>query len=439
MRATQPTQTHAVTAGPESGFCRDCLAVAAPPARRCASCGSPRLIRHPELHRLTMAHLDCDAFYAAIEKRDDPALRDKPLIVGGARRGVVSTACYIARIKGVRSAMPMFKALKLCPEATVVRPDMAKYVEVGREVRRLMQELTPLVQPLSIDEAFLDLAGTERLHGMSPALALARLALRIEREIRITVSIGLSHNKFLAKVASDLDKPRGFSVIGRAETLGFLAARPVGLVWGVGAAMQKQLARDGISSLSQIQAMEKGALMRRYGSMGARLFHLARGEDVRTVSPDDEMKSVSAETTFNDDIADASELERILWNLSEKVSRRAKAKGLAGKTVTLKLKTAGFRIVTRSQTLGDPTQLAERMFEAARPLLRREADGTAYRLIGIGISHLSSISEDPALRDLDTRVRSRAQAERALDRVRDRFGRDAIGLGRGFRPGGEDD
>lgn len=429
----QPTGTDAPTAGQEkAGFCRDCLASAVSDVRRCGACGSPRLLRHLELHQLAVAHLDCDAFYAAIEKRDDPTLRDKPLIVGGGRRGVVSTACYIARIKGVRSAMPMFKALKLCPEATVVRPNMAKYVEVGREVRRLMQELTPLVQPLSIDEAFLDLAGTARLHGMSPALALSRLSLRIEREIGITVSIGLSHNKFLAKVASDLDKPRGFSIIGRDETMAFLAGKPVGLIWGVGAAMQKQLARDGVSSLSQIQVMEKSALMRRYGSMGARLYHLARGEDMRTVSPDDDMKSVSAETTFEQDISDAPELERILWSLSEKVSRRAKAKGLAGKTVTLKLKTAGFRIVTRSQTLGDPTQLAERMFEAARPLLRREADGTAYRLIGIGISQLSSIIEDPALHDLDSRVRSRAQAERALDKLRDRFGCDAIGLGRGL-------
>lgn len=179
--------------------------------------------------------------------------------------------------------------------------------------------------------------------------------------------------------------------------------------------------------------------MRRYGSMGARLYHLARGEDVRAVLPDEDMKSVSAETTFEHDIADTAELERILWDLSEKVSRRAKAKGLAGKTVTLKLKTAAFRIVTRSQTLADPTQLAERMFEAARPLLRREADGTAYRLIGIGISQLSSLSEDPAFRDLDARVRSRAEAERALDRVRDRFGRGAIGLGRSFgRKGGEE-
>lgn len=429
----QPTGTDALTAGQEkAGFCRDCLASAVSDVRRCGACGSPRLLRHLELHQLAVAHLDCDAFYAAIEKRDDPTLRDKPLIVGGGRRGVVSTACYIARITGVRSAMPMFKALKLCPEATVVRPNMAKYVEVGREVRRLMQELTPLVQPLSIDEAFLDLAGTARLHGMSPAMALSRLSLRIECEIGITVSIGLSHNKFLAKVASDLDKPRGFSIIGRDETMAFLAGKPVGLIWGVGAAMQKQLARDGVSSLSQIQAMEKSALMRRYGSMGARLYHLARGEDMRTVSPDDDMKSVSAETTFEQDISDAPELERILWSLSEKVSRRAKAKGLAGKTVTLKLKTAGFRIVTRSQTLGDPTQLAERMFEAARPLLRREADGTAYRLIGIGISQLSSIIEDPALHDLDSRVRSRAQAERALDKLRDRFGRDAIGLGRGL-------
>lgn len=419
-------------AGDSEGICRDCLAGVAAAVRRCGRCGSPRLLRHAELHRLALAHLDCDAFYAAIEKRDDPSLRDRPVIVGGGTRGVVSTACYIARIAGVRSAMPMFKARKLCPEAVVIRPDMAKYEAVGREVRALMQSLTPLVEPLSIDEAFLDLSGTERLHGRSPAHTLAGLALRIEREIGITVSIGLSHNKFLAKVASDLDKPRGFSVIGRAETLAFLAARPVGLIWGVGEAMQKALARDGITMLRQVQSMDRARLVARYGSLGDRLYRLARGEDVREVSPDDGMKSISAETTFNADIAEGRELERILWELCEKVSRRAKAKGLAGQTVVLKLKTASFRLRTRSRTLADPTHLAERMFEAARPLLAEAADGTPYRLIGIGISHLKPVEEDPALHDLDSRAQARAQAEIALDRVRDRFGRDAIGVGRGF-------
>ena len=212
LRAT-PWMASAVTALPTGP--------AAPTAA--PSCGSPRLVRHPELAHLAIAHVDCDAFYAAIEKRDNPALRDKPLIVGGGHRGVVATACYIARTYGVRSAMPMFEARRLCPHAEVVRPDMAKYAAAGREVRARMLDLTPLVEPLSIDEAFLDLSGTARLHGLAPAKTLARFAKRVEAEIGITVSIGLSHNKFLAKVASDLDKPRGFSVLGAGEAAAFLA------------------------------------------------------------------------------------------------------------------------------------------------------------------------------------------------------------------------
>ena len=200
------------------GFCRDCLQDFATPTKRCKNCGSPRLVTHPEIHDLAIAHIDCDAFYASIEKRDNPELRDKPVIVGGQIRGVVSTACYIARIHGIKSAMPMFKAMKLCPNAIVVKPNMAKYAAAGKIVREIMFEFTPLVQPVSIDEAFLDLSGTEKLHGASPALSLARLVKRIETEVGITASVGLSHNKFLAKLASDFEKPRGFSIIGKSET-----------------------------------------------------------------------------------------------------------------------------------------------------------------------------------------------------------------------------
>ena len=204
-------------------LCRDCGARPPADAGTCPGCGSSRLVRHGALHDLTIAHLDCDAFYAAIEKRDRPELRDVPVIVGGRHRGVVAACCYVARTYGVHSAMPMFQALRACPEATVIKPDMKKYVAVGRAIRAMMQELTPLVEPLSIDEAFMDLSGTSSLHGASPAQSLAALALRVEETHRITVSIGLSYNKFLAKIASDLDKPRGFSVIGRAEARSFLA------------------------------------------------------------------------------------------------------------------------------------------------------------------------------------------------------------------------
>ncbi|MBX3497156.1 MAG: DNA polymerase IV [Parvibaculum sp.] len=415
------------------GFCRDCLSPAPEGATRCPSCKRPRLKFHPELHELAIAHLDCDAFYAAVEKRDDPSLRDKPLIIGGGKRGVVSTCCYIARVRGVRSAMPMFKALAACPEAVVMPPNMAKYAEVGREVRQLMCELTPLVEPLSIDEAFLDLTGTERLHHGSPALSMARLVNRIEKEIGITVSVGLSHNKFLAKIASDLDKPRGFSVIGRAETLSFLAAKPVSLIWGVGKAFEAKLARDGISRISQLQRMEENELMARYGSMGSRLWRLARGLDVRTVEPSQGAKSISAETTFTDDISDAAALDRILWPLCEKVSRRAKAAGLSGSTVVLKLKTADFKTRTRNQTLHDPTQLAEVIYRIAAPLLAKEATGTAFRLLGVGISQLTDgdLADPPDM--LDPAATRRATAERAMDRLRAKFGDKSIGKGRGLR------
>ena len=419
-----------------AGFCRDCHAKVAARERRCSSCGSPRLLRHPELDSLSIAHIDCDAFYAAVEKRDDPSLLDKPVIVGGGVRGVVSTACYIARIRGVKSAMPMFKALKLCPDAVVVKPDMAKYAEAGRTVRRLMMEVTPLVQPISIDEAFLDLTGTARLHAMSPAMTLARLIGRIEKEVGITASVGLSHNKFLAKLASDLEKPRGFSVLGQAETLSFLSGLAVGYIWGVGKAMQEQLAKDGITLVGQLQTMDKVELMRRYGSMGIRLYHLSRGEDDRHVSTDDHSKSISAETTFNADIESRAELERILWPLAEKVSRRAKAEGVAGHTVVLKLKTADFKLRTRSVTLADPTLLANRIYDAALPMLQREATGTAFRLIGVGISGLVEAKPEAETATLDAGVAARARAEIAVDRIRDKFGRAAVGRGITF---GSDD
>src|SRR6185436_7251201 len=362
----------------QHGFCRDCGARQAPGAAtavRCAKCRSPRLVRHSELFGLTIAHIDCDAFYAAIEKRDNPAIRDRPLIIGGATRGVVSTCCYIARISGVRSAMPMFKARKLCPDAIVLPPNMAKYQKAGKEVRALMLELTPLVEPLSIDEAFLDLTGTEQLHKSSAAESLARLALKIEREIGITVSIGLSHNKFLAKIASDLNKPRGFSVIGKEETLSFLADKPVRFIWGIGQKTSESLAKDGLTTLGQIQAMAERDLVARYGKLGAHLWHLARGQDERIVDPEGETKSVSAETTFDVDIAAFDALARELWPLCEKVSERLKRAGLAGGNVHLNLKAAGFRIVSRQKWADAAKQLVGQLCRRVQRLLEKEVTG----------------------------------------------------------------
>jgi DNA polymerase-4 len=417
---------------PERGFCRDCLRPQMAAGPRCERCGSPRLVRHAELYRLHLAHIDCDAFYAAIEKRDNPALKDRPVIVGGGRRGVVSTACYIARIHGVRSAMPMFKALAACPEAVVIPPDMEKYARVGRDVRTMMQMLTPLVEPISIDEAFLDLSGTERLHGKPPAMVLAGFAVAVEKEIGITVSAGLSYCKFLAKVASELNKPRGYSVIGEAEAASFLAPRPVGTIWGVGKAFEATLERDGIRTIGQLQVLERGELLRRYGAMGDRLFHLARGHDTRLVHPDNDAKSVSAETTFDADLASPGDLVPMLRALSEKVSQRLKRARLAGRTVVLKLKTHDFRIRTRSRQLGDPTRLADRIFHVGLQLLEKETDGTRYRLLGIGVSDLSGAdtADPPDL--VDVKAHKRALAEVAIDGLREKFGRTAVETGYTF-------
>ncbi len=410
-------------------LCRDCaaLATAAAVPQRCGECGSPRLVAHPELAELAIAHLDCDAFYATVEKRDRPELAERPVIVGGGARGVVLACCYVARLYGVRSAMPMFKALAACPDAVVIRPDMAKYREAGRAVRVEMRRLTPLVEPLSIDEAFLDLTGTERLHGAAPAQLLTVLARRVEAALGITISVGLSYNKFLAKLASDLDKPRGFAVIGRGEAPEFLADKPVGWLWGVGSAMQRRLAADGIVRIGQLRALDPRELAQRYGRIGLRLAQLARGEDDRRVEPDGRARSISAETTFARDEADAEALAGALWPLCETVAERLKHNGLAAGGVTLKLKTADFRLRTRSRRLADPTQLADTLFRTARHLLAGEADGsTPFRLIGVGADALveGEAADRPTLFD-----RPRRLAE-AVDAIRNRHGDGAVRRGR---------
>ena len=401
---------------------------------RCPACHSPRLLSHPELTALSIAHIDCDAFYASVEKRDDPALRDHPVIIGGGKRGVVSTCCYNARIKGVRSAMPMFKALALCPEAVVIRPRMETYVEVSRAIKALFTELTPAVEPLSLDEAFLDLTGTERLHGCSPAESLARLIQRIETEIGVTASVGLSHNKFLAKIASDLDKPRGFSVIGRSETAEFLARQKVSIVWGVGQATRTRLERDGIRTIADILARDRKSLAQKYGAMGERLWHLARGEDYRRVSARAPVKSISNETTFFEDTADPDTLDGHLWRLAEKVADRAKATDKAGRVVSLKLKTADFRTLTRQTQPGHPVNSADAIYAAVRPLLDRTREKGPFRLIGVGLSHVCSAAEADHIGDLlDPDAIQREKAEAATDKIREKFGENAIVKGRSLK------
>lgn len=414
-------------------LCRDCLTTFEN-GRRCPSCGRPRIVSHPELFNLSIAHMDCDAFYASVEKRDAPELADKPVIIGGGRRGVVSTACYVARIRGVRSAMPMFQALKLCPDAVVIKPRMEVYAAVSRQIRAMMEDLTPAIQPLSLDEAFMDLSGTARLHGAPPAVMLARLVKRMRDELGVTGSIGLSHNKFLAKVASDLDKPHGFSVIGQTETADFLRDKPVRMIWGVGQATQASLEKAGIRTFTDLLRWDRQDLHLRFGSMGDRLWNLARGQDSRRVSAHEPIKSISNETTFFEDTSDADLLDGHLWRLSEKVADRAKARGLAGRVITLKLKKSDHKLLSRRQSQHDPVQLADRIYRVARALYDQVPGDGPYRLIGVGLSDLCAESAVGLAGDLlDPQAETRSKAEKATDEIRKRFGREAIWKGRSLR------
>lgn len=418
-------------------LCRDCLSCfpALPDGAACPSCGLSRLARHPELFSLTIAHVDCDAFYASVEKRDRPELAGKPVIVGGGVRGVVTAACYVARLYGVRSAMPMFKALRACPEAVVIRPDFAKYLAVSRQIRAMMDRLTPMVQPLSIDEAVMDLAGTEQLHRAPPAAVLARFAMQVEQQAGVTVSIGLAPNRLLAKIAAERGKPRGFSVIAAAEAAEFLATEPVSLLPGVGPALARRLETLGIARIGHLQALREAEARRKIGDDGPSLVRRAHGLDDRAVDPTRDAKGISAETTFDTDLSHLPDLERHLWRMAEKLVRRLKERECAAAGVVLKLKTANFTLRTRAMRLSSPTMLPDRLFEAAQALLVKEANGTAFRLIGIGAHPLAS-REDADRGDLaDLETPRRAAAQAAIEALRGRYGEAAVVRGRGFSRG----
>ena len=415
-------------------LCRDCSADVQ--GGNCHCCGSTRLLSHPELGELSIAHVDCDAFFCSVEKRDNPDIRDKPVIVGGGHRGVVAAACYHARIYGVHSAMPMFKALKLCPDAVVVRGNMDKYARDGAIIREMMRDLTPMVEPLSIDEAFMDLSGTQRVHSRTPAQSLIGLQNDILKEVGVTVSVGLSYNKFLAKTASDLDKPNGFAVLGKADALGFLADKPVSFIYGVGPAFTRSLAKAGIHTITDVRRQSDKSMAERFGDMGLHLARLARAEDSRPVKRVSKRKSVSAETTFFEDISDLEVLKDKLWQVCLKTADRSKAKNLAGTVVTLKLKTKQFESLTRRRTLPQPVQLADVIFRTCLPMLEKEVSkyngGRKFRLIGAGISGLTQpVGDSGDL--LDPSAAKRGIAERASDKARAKFGKDAVMTGRGFR------
>ena len=398
---------------------------------RCPRCSSPLVVSHSELFDLNIAHMDCDAFYASVEKRDNPDLADKPVIIGGGRRGVVSTACYIARIRGVKSAMPMFKALEKCPDAVVIRPRMKIYAEISQQIRAMMNDITPLVEPLSLDEAFMDMSGTHKLHGAPPAVMLAKLMDRISDNLGLTGSIGLSHNKFLAKIASDLNKPNGYSIIGEAETSSFLKDKSIRLIWGVGASTQKSLEKSGIRTFLDLLRWDRKDLVSKFGSMGDRLWFLARGQDARVVSNSDRIKSISNETTLNENTNNIRVLEGHLWRLCEKVSSRAKSKGLAGTIMILKLKSSNHKIITRRVTLRDPTYLADVLFRSTYPLMEAAIENGPFRLVGAGLSGLclaSQAQREPEL--LDDGALNRIKVERVTDEIREKFGDEAMIKGR---------
>jgi len=411
-------------------ICRDCLWSGDQRTTRCPGCDSRRVISHDQLADLTIAHLDCDAFYASVEKRDRPELRDRPVIVGGGKRGVASTCCYIARQYGVHSAMPMFKALKACPEAVVIKPDFSKYIFESKRIFDAIGKLTPLVQTLSLDEAWIDLSGTERLNGGPPALQLVRLQAWIEAETGLTVSIGLAPNRFLAKIASELDKPRGFSVIG-AEAPALLAPKPVNILPGVGPVFSKTLRSDGYATIGDLAAADPRDLIKRYGESGLRLHDLANGRDARAVKPGHERKGMSAETTFNDDLITAADLEAELWPLCEKLASKARRDGVASRVIVLKLRRTDFRIITRRISLTEPVQTARALFAAGRALMTPEL-GIPYRLIGIGMGEVVEAIDAPSALFESAEART-LKTETAIDALRAKFGKDAVVAGRALK------
>lgn len=319
--------------------------------------------------------------------------------------------------------MPMVQAKKLCPDAIIVPHRMDAYQAASKQMREIFFSLTPLVEPTSVDEAYLDLTGTEAYHKMPASAVLARATLKIEREIAVTVSVGLSYNKGLAKIASDLNKPRGFSIIGKAEASAFLADKSPAIISGIGPVLVRKLFDDGITTIGALRQFDEMELMKRYGKSGLKLARFARGEDNRKVTISREAKSVSSETTFSSDTTDPDELSRRLWPLCEKVSKRLKAGDQAGQTVVLKLKTSGHQILTRNRKMPEPTQLATKIFEVAKPLVRKEANGRAFRLIGVGVTDITSPREadQPSLLD-GGGASKRVEVERAVDEVRAKLG-----------------
>ncbi len=389
----------------------------------------------PDRH---VIHVDMDAFYAAIEQRDHPELRGKPVLVGGdpRGRGVVSTASYEARPYGCHSAMPMATAVRLCPQAVVIRPRMERYVEVSRRVFAILEEFTPLVEPLSIDEAFLDVTGTTRLFG-SPVTIAQTLKRRIHEETELTGSTGVAPNKFLAKLASDLEKPDGLVVVGEDEVQAFLDPLPISRLWGVGKATLPKLERLGVHTFGDLRRLSAEELRDRFGESGDHFYRLVRGIDDRPVVPDREAKSISHEVTFPTDVSDRAYLRSILLDQVEHVARRLRRHRQFGRTVTVKIRAGDFTTITRSATLPEPTDCTDTLWEATAALFDEWLRKRRYpvRLIGMGVSHLSP--QVGRQLQLFEGAPAASRLDQTVDRILDRFGNGAIHRGCGRSRGSE--
>lgn len=406
----------------------------------CPGCYSEKLLKHLELFSLDVAHLDCDSFYTSVEKRDDPKISSLPVIVGRRERGVVAAACYVARIYGVRSGMAMFQALRLCPNAHVISPNMDKYKVASHGVRRAMREVTAKIEPVSIDEAYLDLSDNAALHNEPACVSLVRLVDTISRTEKITVSIGLSYNKFLSKLASDLDKPKGFYVIGRVEARSFLSKLPVRKLWGVGPSAVIKMTQHGYMTIGHVQDAKLEDLMRIFGKSGYGFYLFANGEDNRKFGLESKTKSVSAETTFLEDLSSLDDLLAALESLSEQVAKRLRLQNLSGRVVVIKLKDSNFRNATRSKKYGKSFTDKVEIREAAEQLLLHYWDSVGrskllkvrgFRLLGVGISDLVGEADD--VHDMfdfsnTEPIRSKSELVRVIEEIKIKFGEGAIGL-----------
>ncbi len=376
-------------------------------------------------------HVDMDAFYAAVEERENPALLGKPVVVGsepkeGRGRGVVATANYAARRYGIGSAMPISEAWRRCPKAVYLRPRMRLYSEISRRVRQIFERFTDLIEPISIDEAFLDVTASRRLYGDGPTIA-ARIKSAIREEERLTASIGCAGSKFIAKIASDLDKPDGLVVVEEGQEAQFLAPLPIGRLWGAGPKALERFRRLGCATIGEVATLDRDVLLRAFGdSMGDRFSRLSRGVDDRPVVSAHVRKSLGKETTFGEDVADRKVVERALLHLTEQVAASLRRKNLAGATVTVKLRWEGFETVTRRRTLREPVNTVEKIWPVAQELLRAaDRPRLRVRLVGVTLSSLDRVASGQA--DLfvsDTGVDTRV-AE-AVDVLAERFGSGTV-------------